>query len=373
MPDAKKQPTERLGAPADMPALMIAGPGEVYDETLEVFGRQMIAHYGDIWTDLHQRTIEMLGQLLGAADSPYLIPGTGTTCLDAALFNVFEPGQKVVVANTGFFGVRLIEMARQHRLEVTEVEVPVGSAIDPNAIRDAAKGADGVLSVHVETATGVRHPIEEIAQAAHEAGAAYMVDGIASVGGELVNVDRMGIDVLVTGTQKGLEAPPGLGILALSSAGRERVSARKERPESWYLDLEVWDWYRREWGAWHPHPVTMPTNLVLALLASMQRILETGIDGVVAGRADLAKRCREGLRNLGLEPVPEPGAEANLVVASWADDPTAIQKHLLDKGIMISGGLTPTHGKAIRVGLMGRTATEEMVENVLEGVAEALS
>ncbi len=354
-----------------MPALMIAGPGEIHDETLEVYGRQMIAHYGDIWTDLHGKTIAMVGELLGAADTPYVIPGTGTTCLDAGLFNVFDPGQKVVVANTGFFGVRLMEMARQHRLDVQEVPVEVGAAIDPDAIRAAAKGADGVLSVHVETATGVRHPIEEIAQAAHDAGAVYMVDGIASVGGEIVNVDRMGIDVLVTGTQKGLEAPPGLGILALGPGGRERVKTRKETPQSWYLDVEVWDWYRREWGAWHPHPVTMPTNLVLALLASMQRILEVGVDAVVAGRADLAKKCREGLRNLGLDPVPEPGAEANLVVAAWADDPAAIQKHLLDKGIMISGGLTPTQGKAIRVGLMGRTATDEMVDRVLEGVAEA--
>lgn len=355
-----------------MPALMIAGPGEVHEDTLEVFGRQMIAHYGDVWTDLHQRTIEMVGTLLGASDLPYVMPGTGTTCLDAALFNVFEPGQKVVVANTGFFGIRLMEMARQHRLEVHEIPIEVGAAIDPDVIRDAARGADGVLTVHVETATGVRHPVEEIAAAAHEAGAVCMVDGIASVGGELVDVDRMGIDVLVTGTQKGLETPPGLGILALGPGGRELVAARKEPPQSWYLDLQVWDWYRKEWGAWHPHPVTMPTNLVLALLTSMQRILEVGIEATVAARADLAKRCREGLRNLGLDPVPQAGAEANLVVAAWAEDPALIQKHLLGKGIMISGGLTPTQGKAIRVGLMGRTATEDMVDRVLEGVAEAI-
>ena len=373
MPDAKGHRSDRIGVPDDMPALMIAGPGEVHDETLEVFGRQMIAHYGDIWTDLHGRTVEMTGKLLGSADLPYLVPGTGTTCLDMALFNVFEPGQKVVVPNTGFFGVRLMDMARQHRLEVQELPVEVGAPIDPDAIRDAARGADGVLSVHVDTATGVRHPIEEIAAAAHDADAVYMVDGIASVGGELIDIDKMGIDVLVTGTQKGLEAPPGLGIMALGAGGRARVEARKETPQSWYLDAKVWDWYRAEWGAWHPHPVTMPTNLVLALLTSMQRILEIGIEATVAGRADLAKRCREGLRNLGLEPVPQPGAEANLVVAAWADDPVSIQKHLLDKGIMISGGLTPTQGKAIRVGLMGRTATDGMVDRVLEGVAEALA
>jgi aspartate aminotransferase-like enzyme len=116
----------------------------------------------------------------------------------------------------------------------------------------------------------------------------------------------------------------------------------------------------------------MPTTSVLALSSSVRRILGRGLGEWIAARADLAKRCREGLRGLGLEPVPSAGAEANLVVAMWADDPIAIQKHLLTKGIMVSGGLEPTMGKAIRVGLMGRTATEEMVDRLIDGVAEAV-
>ncbi|MDQ3645463.1 MAG: aminotransferase class V-fold PLP-dependent enzyme [Actinomycetota bacterium] len=357
----------------EMPELMIAGPGELHEEDLDVLGRQVIAHYGDVWTEVHNQTIESLGKLLGAADAPYLIPGTGTTCLDAAVFNLFEPGQRVVVVNTGFFGIRLCEIARAHRLEVVEVPVEVGAAADPERVADVIAGAHGVLTPHVETATGVRHPIEELASVAHDAGAACMVDGIASVGGELADVDGMGIDALVTGTQKGLEAPPGLGLIALSARGRERVEARSERPNSWYLDLKTWDWYRTEWGAWHPHPVTMPTNLVLALASSVQRILEVGIETWVARRAELATRCREGLRALGLDPVPHPGVESNLVVAAWADDPASIQKHLLtEEGIMISGGLNPTMGKAIRIGLMGRTATEDMVDRVVGGVRRAL-
>ena len=358
----------------DMPALMIAGPGELHEEDLEVLGRQVIAHYGDVWTDIHNQTIDLLGRLLDAADPPYLIPGTGTTCLDAGIANLFEPGQRVGVASTGFFGTRLCEIARAHRLEVTEVPVEVGAPADPGRIAEAARGADGILSVHVDTATGVRHPIAEIAAVARDLGVVYMVDGIASVGGEVARVDGMGIDALVTGTQKGMEAPPGLGVIALSERGRARVAARSERPHAWYLDLEVWDKYRDEWGSWHPHPVTMPTNLVLALNASLRRILEIGVDSWVARRAELAKRCREGLRELGLEPVPHPGCEANLVVAAWCDDPSTVQKHLLQQeGIMISGGLTPTLGKAIRVGLMGRTATDEMVDRVLAGVKAALA
>jgi alanine-glyoxylate transaminase/serine-glyoxylate transaminase/serine-pyruvate transaminase len=359
----------------EMPELMIAGPGELHDEDLEVMGGQMIAHYGDVWTQIHMETLELLGRVLGARDLPYLIPGTGTTCLDAAVANLFEPGQKVVVAATGFFGTRLVEIAEMHRLVVTEVPVEVGGAVEADRVADALKSskADGVLTVHVETATGVQHPVDDLARVARDADAYLMVDGIASVGGELLDVDGMGIDAVATGTQKGLEAPPGLGIIALSERGRARVEARSERPHSWYLDLKRWDWYREEWGSWHPHPVTMPTSLILALASSLRRILEVGIESWVAQRAELAKRCREGLRELGLEPVPRPGAESNLVVAAWADEPAAIQRYLLDnERIMISGGLTPTLGKAIRIGLMGRTATEEMVDRVVSGVAAAI-
>lgn len=356
-----------------MPDLMIAGPGELHEEDLPILGTQVLAHYGDVWVDLHTQVLESLGRVLGCSDTPYLIPGTGTTCLDAGVFNLFEAGQKVVVPATGFFGTRLAEVARAHRLEIVDVPVEIGAPIDPERVADAIDGADGVLTVQVETATGVRHPIEEIARVAHEAGALYMVDCIASAGGELLNVDAMGLDAVVTGTQKGLETPPGLGVVALGGRGRERVDARGEVLGSWYLDLKRWDWYRREWGSWHPHPVTMPTNLVLVLAASLNRILEFGLEAWVARRAELAKRCREGLRDLGLEPVPHAGVEANLIVAAWTDHPAAIQKYLLaETGIMISGGLTPTLGKAIRIGLMGRTANEEMVDRVLEGVAGAL-
>ena len=355
-----------------MPDLMIAGPVELHYEDLELMSRPVMAHYGDLWTSVHADVIELLGRLLDARD-PYLIPGTGSTCLDAGVMNLFEAGQRVVVPDTGFFGVRLKEIAEAHRLDVIDVPVDVGAPIEPRDVASALGEADGVLSVHVDTATGVRHPIEEIARVARRAGAVYMVDGVASVGGELLQVEAMGLDAVATATQKGLEAAPGLGVLALSVRGRERVHARSERPGSWYLDLAVWDRYRTDWGWWHPHPVTMPSNLVLALMSSLNRILEAGLDGWVARRAELAKRCREGLRELGLEPVAHAGYESNLVVAAWADDPADIQQYVAThEHIMISGGLGPTMGKAIRIGLMGRTATEEMVERVLRGVRGAL-
>jgi alanine-glyoxylate transaminase/serine-glyoxylate transaminase/serine-pyruvate transaminase len=354
-----------------MPALMIAGPGELHEEDLAILSRQVIAHYGDVWQGLHEQAIADMGRLLGANDLPYIIPGTGTTCLEAGVVNLFDQGQKVVIVNTGFFGIRLRELAMAHRLEFEEIPVGPGEALDLDRVASAVKGADGLLSVHVETATGTRLPIEDLAKIAGDAGALYMVDGIASVGGELLNVDEMGIDVVVTGSQKGLEAPPGLGIIAFSSRGREVIESRSEPLRSWYLDIKRWDWYRKEWPH-HPHPVTMPTNLILALSSSTQRILETGLESWVGRRADLAKRLREGLSNLGLGPVAPAGFEANLVTAAWADDPNKIIGYLLQHGIQISAGLEPTTGKVIRIGLMGGTATDEMVDKVLGLVADSL-
>jgi alanine-glyoxylate transaminase/serine-glyoxylate transaminase/serine-pyruvate transaminase len=355
-----------------MPDLMIAGPGQLHDGELAVMGEQVIAHYGDTWVDLHAQTLTAVSELLHCADPPYVIPGSGTACLDAAVMNLFEPGQTVVVARTGFFGERLHEVAEANRLNVVDVEVPMGEPADPDVLARASRDneAKAILVTHVETTTGVRHPIQDIARAAHEAHAIALVDGIASIGGELCDVDGWEIDCLVTSTQKGMESPPGLGIVALGTRGRALVELKEDRPPSWYLDLKRWDWYRENWPH-HPHPVTMPTSLVLTLLSSVRRILDVGLDEWVSRRAALAQRCRDGLQSIGLEPVARADAQSNMIVAVHADDATEIIGYLLREGIQISGGLAPLAGKTIRIGLMGRTATEAMVDRVVDLIARA--
>lgn len=353
-----------------MPELMIVGPGELHEEDLAVLGGQVIAHYGDVWVEAHDGCVAAVGRLVGAADAPYVIPGTGTTCLDATVMNLFTPGQRVVVPRTGFFGTRLVELGQIHRLEVVEVPVEIGRAVDPQAIAAAIDGAAGVLVTHVDTSTGVRHPVREIAEITREHGALLMVDGIASIGGEEMDVDGWGIDALVTSTQKGLETPPGLGIIALGARGRAALDARTEPVPSWYLDLKRWDWYRREWG-WHPHPVTMPSNLVLALYSSVRRMLDVGMTEWIARRARLAASLRAGLVDLGFDPVPGEDVQSNMVLAVHAEDPASIMRAVLDDGIQISGGLDPLAGRALRIGLMGRTATPEMVDRILDLIAKA--
>jgi alanine-glyoxylate transaminase/serine-glyoxylate transaminase/serine-pyruvate transaminase len=115
----------------------------------------------------------------------------------------------------------------------------------------------------------------------------------------------------------------------------------------------------------------MPTPLVLTLLSSLNRILGVGIEEWAGQRARLAQRCREGLQSIGLEPVARADVQSNMIVAAYADDATTIVPFVLGEGIQISGGLAPLAGKTIRVGLMGRTANEEMVDRVVDAIARA--
>lgn len=354
---------------AAQPELMIPGPGPLTDEGRRILASPLLPHYGGGWPALHADVVAAVGRVVGCTD-PYVLPGTGSMAIDAALFNVFRPGQRVVVPATGYFGDRLAEMARVHGLDVVEVPVPVGSAVDVDRCAGALRaGADGLLVVHVETSTGVRHPVEALAAAAREAGAVIVVDAVASAGGELLDVDGWGVDAAVTASQKGLEAPPGLGVVALSERAREGMLGRTDPCPSWYLDLRRWEHHRRH-DAWEPHPVTMPTTALLALLASARSILDAGLPAWVARRAALADRCRDGLAALGFEPVAEPGRGANLVVAAWCDDPAAVAARVAERaGVTIGRGLGPTEGRAVRVGLIGATATEAHVDRVLAALA----
>lgn len=366
-------PTTRWGAEwpgalAGRPDLMIPGPAALHDDTLAILGSPMLAHYGGDWPRIHGELVAATGTLLGC-EGPYLLPGTGSAGLDAALFNLFEPGQRVVVPDTGYFGARLVDMARVHRLDVVRVPVPVGQPVALDRVADALSGAvHGLLCVHVETSTGVRHPVAEMATLAGPE-VAVVVDGIASAGGEAFTVDGSGVDLFVTASQKGLEGPPGVSILAPSPRGRARIEARSDPCRSWYFDLRRWDEHRTH-DAWEPHPVTMPTTVLIALLDRIQRILQAGRYAWVGRRAALAARVRRGFLELGYAPVAAPGHQANLVVAAWTDDPDRLADRVLRRaGIMIGRGLGPTEGRAIRIGLVGRNATDEMVNRLLGAMA----
>jgi alanine-glyoxylate transaminase/serine-glyoxylate transaminase/serine-pyruvate transaminase len=183
----------------------------------------------------------------------------------------------------------------------------------------------------------------------------------------------MGIDALVTASQKGLAGAPGLGVLALTERGRQRVASRSGRPPSWYLDLATWDQAAQESPDWEPHPVTMPTSLVRVLASSVRRIRAAGIDTWVDSRERLARECRTGLRRLGIQLTADDEWAANLVVVAAHPRADAVRTQLAERaGIIVSAGLPPFADDALRIGLLGRNATSPMVAELLSEIETAL-
>lgn len=351
--------------------LMIPGPCQLRPEELAILGRPVQAHYGPAWAARYHATMASLGRLLGAA-VVHLLPGSGTAALEAALVNLLRPGQRVVVPDTGYFGRRLAALAAAHRIAARLLPVPAGQPADPDWVARHLHQADGVLVVHVETSTGVRHPVAEIASAARAAGAVCVVDAIASAGGEHLDVGAMGIDAAVTASQKGLGAAPGLGIVALDEQGHARV--RASRPRTWYLDLTRWEQARVDDADWEPHPVTMPSNLVEVLASSVERILGEGLAAWIGERAELARYLRGRLGELGL-PVVAPDAHcANLVTVARCADADRVADHVLrHHGILVARGLAPLAHGVLRVGLVGGTASVEMVDRLAAALGSALT
>jgi alanine-glyoxylate transaminase/serine-glyoxylate transaminase/serine-pyruvate transaminase len=361
-------PTAVEGGLGEISHLMIPGPCRLPPRELAVLGRQIQPHYGPAWTADFTAVHQDLALLLGA-DHTYLLPGSGSAGLDAALFNLFEPGQRVAVVDTGYFGSRLIAMARAHGLEVRVVPCEPGRPVNPERVD--LGGCDGLLVTHVETATAVRHPIEQLAALAHEAGTVLLVDAIAAAGGEHIDLRAMGIDALVSASQKGLGGAPGLAVVALTESGKQRADARSIRPPTWYFDLARWERAATE-DDWEPTPVTMPTNLVHVLASSLRRIHATGRENWITQCAAVRADCRDGLRHLGLDVVADDEHAANLVVVARHHRPAELRARLLDTGLMIAAGLKPFEGDTFRIGLVGTAATQQMIDMLLHEIERIL-
>ncbi|MGD8626013.1 MAG: alanine--glyoxylate aminotransferase family protein [Anaerolineae bacterium] len=354
--------------------LMIPGPVDVEEDILEALAQPVLPHYGKAWLEIYHETVAGLKEVFGTQEELFMMAGPGTAALDAALGSLTYTGDKVVVTHNGFFGRRLGTVAERYGLQVCPLEAPVGQAIDPEALRQVLArepGVQAVTVVHLETSTGVLNPLRDLAAVANEFGVPIIADAVSSLGGVPLPVDEWGIDVCVTVINKCLACPPGLAPLSVGRRAWEQIDRKGGRAHGWYLNLRVWKDYAVDWGDWHPYPTTLPTNLILALRASLQRILAQGLEAYYGRHVRAAQATRDALWAMGFGLYTGEECTSPLITAVTGlpgMDVEDYRRYLMEQwGIMISGGLDDLRGKIFRVGHIGKAASAEYVEAFLAG------
>lgn len=359
--------------------LFTPGPGDVDEDVLNAAAEPVIRHYGPDWMEIHNETTALLKEIFQTQNDVFLVPGPASALLDMAVGSLLATGQKIVVGHNGFFGDRLVAIAEAYGLTVVPFAAPLGKPLEPALLRSVLRAhpeARAVALVHHETGTTVLNPLRELAEVTHEAGKAVVVDAVSSLGGIELPVDAWGIDVCVTAANKCLEALPGVGFVSIGPRAWELVDSHPGIGHGWYLDLRTWRKYAREWGTWHPSPVTLPVNIILAARTSLRKIINGGLEAHLAKYVRASRAVRAGLRNVGFEMFVPDEYAAPIVTAVKARpefEVAELSKWLADeRGIAIGGGLGELSGKIFRVGHLGKAAARESLMDFLFSVEEFL-
>ena len=343
---------------------------------LAAIGSPTIGHLDPEYLQIMDDT----GRLLRAAfrtanELTIAVSGTGSAGMEAAVVNLIEPGDEMIVCVNGVFGTRMRDVAQRAGATVHSVEAEWGRVIQTQQIADALNAhpkTKVVGIVHAETSTGAHQPLEEISKLVHAAGSLLLVDAVTSLGGHELRVDDWKIDACYSGTQKCLSCPPGLAPITFSKAATDAMDKRKSKVQSWYLDMTM---IRQYWGSDRVYHHTAPINMNYGLLEALKIVAEEGLDARIARHALNHRALKAGLEALGLNYIPERSlASLNAVHVPAGIDDAKVRKRLLTEfGIEIGGGLGPFKGKAWRIGLMGYGSSKRNVMLVLAALESILS
>ncbi|MBX3251883.1 MAG: alanine--glyoxylate aminotransferase family protein [Myxococcales bacterium] len=371
--------TAKTFSPLAPPSRVLLGPGpsDVAPSVLRALSAPTVGHLDPYFLGVMDEVRAMLRVAFGTANTITMpMSGTGSAGMETLFVNLVEPGDRVLVGVNGVFGGRMAEVARRCGAEVTTVDAPWGRPLDPDDLRKATQGArfDAVAIVHAETSTGALTSLEGMRALADSCGALLLVDAVTSLGGVPIDVDTHGVDAIYSGTQKCLSCPPGLAPISLSERAMAKLKARKSKPQSWYLDLELIGSY---WGSERAYHHTAPINMLYALHEALRLVIEEGLEARFARHRRHATALAAGLRAMGLElPVPEASRLPPLTLVAIPEgvEDAPVRKALLERyGLEIGGGLGDFKGRAWRIGLMGAASTPRNVMLCLTALAETLA
>ncbi len=358
--------------------LLGPGPSDANPRVLKAMTTPMLGYLDGEFIQILDETVDLLRQVFGTGNKLTLpVSGTGTAGMEAALCNVIEPGDSVVVGINGYFGGRIADIVQRCGGLVTAVEAPWGSAIPAEDVADAVKSANPklVAIIHAETSTGVLQPLDDISQIVKDSGALFLTDCVTSLGGQPVDLDRRGIDIAYSGTQKCLGGPPGLAPISFSNRAVETIHNRASKVQSFYLDMTLLEAYWSGEVRNYHHTVSM--SMIYALHESLRVVLEEGLEDRYKRHERNAAALIAGATAIGLKPIVQEGYRAPMLttinIPDGIDDVDIRNRLIEDFGIEIGGGLGIFKGKAWRIGLMGESSTQRNVLLVLSALEKLLA
>ena len=353
--------------------LMVPGPAATWPEDLPKLAEPTLPHYGDAFLRIWHDVRDKLKTIFGTTGDVIMLPGCGTAGSEMALCGFAR--RKCLVVRSGAFADRLAEILTAHRAEVVDIEVPDRQAVAVAAVEAALAEhpeAAAVCVVHSETATGILHPVADIARAMRGGDALLVVDAVSSLGSLEFRMDEWGIDICFTGSQKALGCPPGLAMVAISDRAYAALTDNEANIVGWFLNPLTWKWYHENWQ-WHPYPTSLPTPVFVAMQSALNRLVGGGLDSHYARQKRAAAAIRRGCQTVGFELYAESERFASpsitaLIPPKGLDEEAFRNSMLADHGIMIAGGFGKLRGKIIRIGHMGPGITDEYVRATLQAV-----
>ncbi len=344
--------------------IMLPGPTNVPPRVYAAMNKPMINHRGAEFHELYPRMIDNAKKVFQTQNDLYALTSSGTGGIECAASNILQPGEKILVPVGGTFGERFASAFKMYGVQPMELKVEMGKTPTAEQVRAALKEdkeikAVGVIYNETSTGTTVRE-IKEIGQAAKEHGALFIVDAISVLGGDDLPVDKWGIDVCITASQKALATPPGLALISVSKDAWKMIERAKPRTE--YFDLLK---YRKFNDEKKETPFTPAVNLFFAMDEALQLINEIGLERWVGRHKLAAKAYYAAFGAMGLSLFAEERSRSTVVIAVNMP-PKITAKDLRDTlrkkyGVVVAGGFGNLKDSIFRVGSMGIVTSREVV------------
>jgi aspartate aminotransferase-like enzyme len=344
--------------------LMIPGPTIVSPRVLRALAKPVLSHVSNEFVNGYTEALTLQKKLFGTQGTPFILAGSGTLGMEAAIANLMEKGDKVLCVENGYFGEKWEEIVETHGGIVERLRFDWGDPVDVKMVKEKLENNDHKLFTveHVDTSTGIANPIKEIGEIAKNTDALYVVDSVCGLGGMPLKMDEWNIDFALTGSQKALGAPPGISNFCLNDKAWEAVEKRKTLPSDYYVNLTRWKPIMDNPKGYFATPAT---GLVLGMLEALRIIDEEGLESRWRRHAIFAEGFQAGIKELGMESFPAEGYNAHTLTVpkipeGWND---AKMRSIMNNKyrVIIAGGLGKLGGKTVRVGHMGNDTMNDLI------------